>query len=275
MIWRKIFFLLSIVSSMSFAQVIDIENLNLDLQQGQGSFSVDKLVFDNNDFNADFIDLNADLNSENGSTLISATGMSFKVKGTDISGSDLFLNNAQVQSDFNRFYINCPSCEVNSNLVQLLNISCESNEPAPKPYKDRLLNQCMERSDIRAKSMKLSSSETSKAVVETFVEVIERTVPSVFRDRVRSRAMTDELEDIRLSIRNGKFRSEIKFKFVFRLKAKMSGTIVDDKDNGQLILTLEKAKVGFISVKSRVLKIVRDAKIKSIQVSGDRVFWKY
>lgn len=84
----------------------------------------------------------------------------------------------------------------------------------------------------------------------------------------------EKIEDIDLMILQKSFNLSFRVRFLFRWKVKASGSVhYDQNGEGKSVLTihLAKAKVGFLSLKSRLLKEIREANLESIKVQGDKI----
>lgn len=84
----------------------------------------------------------------------------------------------------------------------------------------------------------------------------------------------DELEDIDLMILNNSFNLSFKARLLFNWKIKASGSVTYYDEQGVIDIHLDKAKVGFISLKGRLLKELAEGDFDSITVKGDHILIK-
>jgi hypothetical protein len=80
-----------------------------------------------------------------------------------------------------------------------------------------------------------------------------------------------KIEDITLSIMNHQFGLQFKAKYLFKLKVKCKGQVQFDQKSSRLIIHLQKAKIGWFSVKSRLLKEIKKSGIKNVKVKGTSI----
>ncbi len=81
----------------------------------------------------------------------------------------------------------------------------------------------------------------------------------------------DELENLKLLIFDGSFQMQFKVKYVFNWNVKSNGTIKFDQEKKLLSIYLDKAKVGIISLKSKILDQIKNANLESVTVSGSTI----
>jgi hypothetical protein len=75
-------------------------------------------------------------------------------------------------------------------------------------------------------------------------------------------------------ILNKSFNLSFKARLLFRWKIKASGSVDFNEKEGVISIHLDKAKVGFISLKGRLLKEIAEANFESISVRGDHIYIK-
>lgn len=80
-----------------------------------------------------------------------------------------------------------------------------------------------------------------------------------------------DLKDIKLIIKDKKFLLSLKTKIVFNFTVKAEGYARYIKDESSIHLKLEKAKAGIFSVKSKILKEIKEANLKNVKVIGDNI----
>ncbi len=81
----------------------------------------------------------------------------------------------------------------------------------------------------------------------------------------------DKIEEIDLMILQKGFNLTFRIKYLFRWKIKASGSVDYSEENSRITIHLAKAKVGFLSLKSRLLKEIAEANLESIKVEGDNI----
>lgn len=84
----------------------------------------------------------------------------------------------------------------------------------------------------------------------------------------------DKIEEIDLMILQKSFNLSFRVKLLFRWKVKASGSIdytQNEAGNSVISIHLDKAKVGFLSLKGRLLKEISEANLESVKVQGDRI----
>lgn len=83
------------------------------------------------------------------------------------------------------------------------------------------------------------------------------------------------IRDLKLHILRGKFYLSAVTKWLFKLKFKMEGTSSYDELTGLAVFHVKKAKIGFFSVRSILLKEIKKAKIKNVKVEGKNIIMQF
>ncbi|MAF76925.1 MAG: hypothetical protein CME63_09545 [Halobacteriovoraceae bacterium] len=82
----------------------------------------------------------------------------------------------------------------------------------------------------------------------------------------------DSIENLKLYIFDGSFQMQFKVKYLFNWTVKSNGTIKFDEDKKLISIYLQKAKVGIISLKGKILDQIRDANLESVRVEGSMIY---
>ena len=82
----------------------------------------------------------------------------------------------------------------------------------------------------------------------------------------------DSIENLRLLIFDHNYQMQFKVKYLFNWTVKADGNIQFDEDKKLLSIYLNKAKVGIISLKGKILDQIRDANLESIRVNGSYIY---
>ena len=64
-------------------------------------------------------------------------------------------------------------------------------------------------------------------------------------------------------------------KWLFKFKIKMEGASTYDPLTGQAVFVLKKAKVGWFSVRSKILKEIKKANITNVTVEGRNIIIQF
>jgi hypothetical protein len=89
-----------------------------------------------------------------------------------------------------------------------------------------------------------------------------------FSEQIKKIKGPDSLKDIKLFIANNRYNLSLKTKFVLKLKLKMEGKAEYQEAQNRIVFSVDKAKIGFFSVRKLVLKEIQKAGIKNVQVFG-------
>lgn len=82
------------------------------------------------------------------------------------------------------------------------------------------------------------------------------------------------LKNIRVNIIENRYMITFVAKFIINLKANASGAANFNQETNELTLSLEKAKAGIFSIRSKVLKEISKANIKNVRVEGRNIIIK-
>lgn len=142
--------------------------------------------------------------------------------------------------------------------IPKLNLTCAAN--AQKSLIDDISNQCLHLGRLRVPV--LNFDELSGA----------RVAQSLSEEEVGIQKILDKVEEIDLMILQKAFNLTFRVRLLFKWKVKASGNVNYDEANGLLDIHLDKAKVGILSLKKKVLKELAEANLESIKVVGDHIY---
>ncbi|MCP4914856.1 MAG: hypothetical protein GY909_17185 [Oligoflexia bacterium] len=256
------------VMALEFERV-DIDNLNLSFDGRSGSanltaghYKTSKFAFalgaseaymakESNLLHLQYQSLDFHLDLEQGGLLDS-------LGKVDVDGLSLELIPGQKLALFS----NRISAEIGDGVQDFNNISVEcANRSRSQLYTDYLL-PCLTLGRVTLPELKLDSL-SSFTVAKALETEEENSVQGI-----------DKIENIKLNIINNRYMLTFKAKFIFKLKITASGGANFNSETSELTLSLEKAKAGIFSVRSKILKEIKKAKIKNVRVEGRNIIIK-
>lgn len=86
--------------------------------------------------------------------------------------------------------------------------------------------------------------------------------------------LLSKIEDIKVNIIENRYMITFKAKFIININALASGAVTFNSETSELVLSLEKAKAGIFSIRSKILKEIQKANIKNVKVKGRNIIIK-
>lgn len=260
------------VMALEFERV-DIDNLNLSFDGRSGSanleaghYKTSKFTFaigaseaymakESNLLHLQYQSLDFHLDLEQGGVLdsigkVDVDGLSLEL----VPGQKLALRSNRI------------SAEIGDGIQDFNNIVVEcANRTRSSLYTDYLL-PCLTLGRVSLPELKLDSlsSKTVANALET-----EETLEA--QNSVKG---IDKIENIKLNIINNRYMLTFKAKFIIKLKITAGGAAHFNSETSELTMSLEKAKAGIFSVRSKILKEIKKANIKNVRVEGRNIIIK-
>lgn len=268
---------LSMPSAFAGAQLefdkIDLKNFTVDYRDSKGSASFEKLSAKIGDYSLSFKDYQIDLIKEDDKIVFQKEDTSLlieKIQGSVIdSVSVLSLDNASLYVEPEvalKFYMDGGEFELGDGVQSLGQVSFEcKSERGRDGDVMSFLRPCFKLGQLSIPYLNISEfSKDSMAKVFPIEEIENQD----FSEQIKKIKGPDSLKEIKLFIANNRYNLSLKTKFVLNLKLKMQGKAMYQEDQNRVVFTVEKAKIGFFSVRKLILKEIQKAGIKNVQVFG-------
>lgn len=261
--------------SMEFKKV-DMRNFTVDYRSGLGSAAFEYLDVKVGDFGLTFKDYQVDIKKDQGQILFAKEDTSLlvdKIQGSVLdSVSVLALHNASLLVDPEvalKFHMDGGEFEMGNGIQSLgpLSLECKS-ERGRNGNIMSFIRPCFKLG--RLAIPELTISELSKDTLGNFFPVDEIEEADL-SEQVRKLKGPDKLKDINLMVYNNKYTLSLKTKFIVKLKLKIEGNAIYQEEQNRIVFSVDKAKVGWFSVKKLVMKEIKKAGIKNVQVFGYNV----
>ncbi len=167
------------------------------------------------------------------------------------------------------FQIKKLNLEIEEDLQQFdqVNINCQSNS-----NKNETINPmypCLTRGHLSISVFKLNE-QSEKAITRTLG--LDNLLLSDLPPDPPRAGKLERFENIQMNITNNRFEASFKAIPVTSFTIKIRGDIHYLEAQKQLTLKINKANVGWVSIKSRLLEEIKEANLKNVQVIGDTIF---
>ncbi len=252
---------------------VDLKNFTLDYRDSKGVASFEKLEAQVGDFSLSFKDYQIDLQKEEGKILFQKEDTSLlidQIQGSVLdSVTILSLNNASLyvepEARF-KFHMDGGEFELGDGVQSLGQVSMEcKSERGRNGDVLSFLRPCFTLGQLSIPYLNISDFSKG-TMAEVFpIEEIEN---QDFKEEIKKLKGPDSLKEIKLFVANNRYKLSLKTKFILNLKLKMEGKAEYQEEQNRIVFTVEKAKIGFFSVRKRILKEIQKAGIKNVQVFG-------
>lgn len=258
--------------SMEF-QKIDMRNFTVDYRGGLGTAAFEHLDAKVGDFSLTFKDYQVDIKKNADNIYFAKEDTSLlvdQIQGSVIDSiSTLALNNASLFIDPEvalKFHMDGGEFEMGDGTHSFgqLTLECKS-ERGRNGNVFSFVRPCFKLG--RLSIPQLDISDLSKDTMGKIFPVSEIEGQD-YREEERKLKGPDVLKDINMMIYNNKYNLTLKTKFIVNLKVKISGNAVYQEEQNRIVFSVDKAKVGWFSVKKLVMKEIKNAGIKNVQVFG-------
>ncbi|MFT6071093.1 MAG: hypothetical protein ACJAT2_002082 [Bacteriovoracaceae bacterium] len=252
---------------------VDLKNFTLDYRDSKGAASFEKLEAKVGDFSLSFKDYQVDLQKDQGKILFQKDDTSLLIEQIQGSVLDsvtvLSLDNASLyvepEARF-KFHMDGGEFELGDGVQSLgqMSMECKSERGRNGDILS-FLRPCFTLGHLSIPFLNISEfSKDSMAKVFPIEEIENQD----FSEQIKKIKGPDSLKDIKLFIANNRYNLSLKTKFVLKLKLKMEGKAEYQEAQNRIVFSVDKAKIGFFSVRKLVLKEIQKAGIKNVQVFG-------
>jgi len=258
--------------SMDFEKV-DIKNFTVDYRSGMGTASFEQLSTKVGDFSLNFKGYQVDIKKENEKILFSKEDTSLlveKIQGSVLDSiSVLALDNASLFIDPEvalKFYMDGGEFELGDGIQSFgqMNLECKSERNRNGDVMS-FLRPCFKLGKLSIPYLnidELSKGTLAEAFPVSEIEGVD------YSEEIKKIKGPDVLKDINMMVYKNRYNLTLKTKFIVNLKLKMEGKAEYQEEQNRVVFTVEKAKVGWFSVRKKVLKEIQKAGIKNVQVFG-------
>lgn len=259
-------------AGMEFKKV-DMRNFTVDYRNGIGTAAFEFLDVKVGDFSLNFSDYQVDVNKDGDKIIFAKEDTSLlveKIQGSVLDSIGvLALHNASFLIDPEvalKFHMDGGEFEMGDGVHSLgsLSLECKSERSRNGDVMS-FLRPCFKLG--RLAIPELNINDLSKDTIGAFFPVDEIEAEDL-SEQVKKLKGPDVLKDINLMIYKNKYTLSLKTKFIVNLKLKMEGSAVYQEEQNRIVLSVDKAKVGWFSVRKKVMKEIKKAGIKNVQVFG-------
>ena len=216
------------------------------IQQGDllvsSEFSVIELNFESSQFNAQYEGVNLNYSTHEDSIISGISTIQTDFLDVDYQkGSNLSLST-------NGLYI---AHSGGQQEIPQFSLSCRQQSQS---LLEDIAHQCLSLARLEIPEVQLDSL-SGQAVAKALTEI----------------SSVDTIDDISLFVNEGAYQLSLKIKYLFNWKVKSTGTVSFNEETGVVKIYVAKAKVGFLSVRSKLLKELRNANLSSVTVDGNNI----
>ena len=270
---KSLCFYFTLVALSFSSQAIDslrLEGFELDYNETKGGLSGDSLEVEHKEFNFSISEQSLELIKENDRFHIITEKAKFNFpiqKESLLNTSTLVkLHNLNLDTQKGKYLaggFSEGSFLMGAGVQKLhyLQISCQAfDDREEEDLLDSFIEPCLDHGSLKLGQFSLAkgSQRTFASAVSNRAINFDSVVPSKFKN-------------FRLSVAAGKFYMQLSTKVFVNLTLKMSGYLSYQKDENKLTLTVRSAKAGWFSIRSKVLKALRDAKFENVKVHQNKI----
>lgn len=252
---------------------VDIANFTVDYKNGMGTAAFEHLKVQVGDLHVSLKDYLVDINKDESNILFAKEDTSLlvdKIQGSVIDSVEILaLHNASIYINPEtalKFHMDGGEFAMGDGTHTLgeLSLECKAEQGRNGDVMS-FLRPCFKLG--RLSIPYLNIDELSKDTVGKFFPVDE-IEGEEHREEMKKLKGPEELKNINLQVFNNKYFLTLNTKFIFKLKLKMEGSATYQEDQNRIVFSVDKAKVGWFSVRKLVLKEIKKAGIKNVEIFG-------
>lgn len=253
--------------------VLSLEKMQLSYLDGIGEVHLDQIRFENDKFKFIGLDKKYDLikesqvfhlqNPENHFSLGPYSGRSLESLGfIDLKDFSFFYREGH-RLAFHTYHLHL---EIGDGIQQLEKMQWDCQAKTGQSFWAAI---CLE--SLQAKISKIEIAEQSSKSVEGLVNFIVQEQGLSSQLSTQMNKSPQKIENIFIKILAGETYIQLQAKYLFNWTLKVEGQTTLSEKQDKIILRVNKAKVGFISVRGKVLEMIEKAGLKNVQRQGNEI----
>lgn len=253
--------------------VISLEKMQLSYLDGIGEIYLDQMRFENEKFKFVGLDKKYDLvkeaqvfhlqNSENHFSLGPYSGRSLESLGfIDLKDFSFFYREG-LRLAFHTYHLHL---EIGDGIQQVEKMQWDCQAKTAHAFWPMV---CLESLQAQIKQVRIA--EQSSKSVEGFVEFLMQKQGLTNQTYTQFLNSPKKIENIFIKILAGETFIQLQAKYLFNWTLKVEGQTTLNEKQDKIVLHVTKAKVGFISVRGKVLEMIEKAGLKNVKRQGNEI----
>lgn len=275
--WTKCLLSLLILSTTIHASemssVLSIERMQLSYLDGQGAIELSKLQYSTKAFEFQGVDKKFDLskegpvfqleNNENRFSLGPYAGQSLERLGMlDLKDFSFFYREGQ-RLAFHTYHLHV---EVGDGIQQISKMQWDCQSSQAQNFWAKVCWQ-----NLKASIREIRIAQQSEKTINSFVDFLiqeNQLAPQISHEAIRA---PKRIENVLIQVLAGQTYMQMQAKYLFNWTLKVEGQTSITQQNDRVIFRLDRARVGILSVRSRVLDLIENAGLKNVQRRGNEI----
>jgi len=246
---------------------IDVNNLNIEFDRDSGQSSLNSITIDTSSVKFKFEDFKGNITSTQKIFKVDGPLGVFEFRKGEISFlkkmTSMFFENFNLDIKGNFSDIVADSVLLNQNdgsktYLREYESYCKKNDLVGDIELFNILESCFYLGRLTLKKLESFNPHSSYIKLQRLFD--------------KSIIGQQTVENVQLYFMNGSYTLKLKATSAFNQKFTMSGNASISRDESKIKVHIAKAKIGFISIKSKLLKAIKDAEMENVVVDGDNVF---